>query len=409
MAYTSLYKLFYKNPDVYNKEYESRFNNSECIKLDIFIGEHQAFFCPDTDIYKSLVSIEKHDKKINELYNMLPGMAITQFAKRCLIDEIVLTNNIEGVHSTRREINDILDDLSIDNKRNRFTGLVKKYQMLMENESIDFSTCSDIRKIYDEIFSEEIRMDNHKNLPDGKIFRKSSVSVVSPTDKEIHSGLYPESRIIETMEKALKFLNNENIEDIFRISVFHYLFGYIHPFYDGNGRMSRFISSYLLSKSYNNLIAYRISYTIKENITNYYEAFKICNHKNNKGDLTPFLDMFLKVVEISLSQLCEALEKRVMHLMYYRDAIKDLPSGTEDEMYEMYWYLVQASLFSDNGISLEELQDCMDVTYNTLNNRKKRIFSDLITENKYGRKKYFKLNLENAKKYLNTEKQKTNV
>ena len=29
--------------------------------------------------------------------------------------------------------------------------------------------------------------------------------------------------------------------------------------------------------------------------------------------------------------------------------------------------------------------------------------------NKYGRKKYFKLNLENAKKYLNTEKQKTNV
>lgn len=403
MAYTSLFKLFYKNPEIYNEEYERRFNDAESVKLDIFIGDNQAFFCPDTDIYKKLVSIEKYDKKINELYNMLPGMAIAQFAKRCLIDEIVITNNIEGVHSTRREINDILSDLSFNNKRNHFAGLVKKYQTLMGNEIIDFNSCVDIRKIYDELFSEEIRQDNDKNLPDGKIFRKGSVSIVSPADKEIHSGLYPETKIIDTMERALKFLNNENIEEIFRISVFHYLFGYIHPFYDGNGRMSRFISSYLLSKSYNNLIAYRISYTIKENISKYYDAFKVCNHKNSKGDLTPFLEMFLGVIEISLSQLFDALQKRVINLEYYREAIKALPDGTEEEMYEMYWYLVQASLFSDNGISLEELQVCMEVTYNTLNNRKKRILPGLIEEKKFGRKKYFMLNIENVKKYLDAK------
>ena len=272
--------------------------------------------------------------------------------------------------------------------------------MLMENESIKISDCEDIRRIYDDIFSEEIKNDNDKNLPDGKIFRKNTVSVVSSTDKELHNGLYPEKKIIDTMERAIRFLNDKNVEEIFRISVFHYLFGYIHPFYDGNGRVSRFISSCLLSRNYNSLIAYRISYTIKENISKYYDAFKICNHKNNKGDLTPFLNMFLDIVKISFSQLFDALQERVCDLEYYKDVIVKLPGGDKEEIYELYWYLVQATLFSDSGISLDDLQKCINVTYNTLNCRKKQIPQELIIENKFGRRKYYMLNLATVEKYF---------
>ena len=102
------------------------------------------------------------------------------------------------------------------------------------------------------------------------------------------------------MNQSLQFLYDESYEYLIRIAVFHYLFGYIHPFYDGNGRTSRLISSYLLSQRLNNLIGYRISYTIKEHITKYYEAFKVCNHVNNRGDLTPFEKMFFDFVDISL-------------------------------------------------------------------------------------------------------------
>lgn len=93
------------------------------------------------------------------------------------------------------------------------------------------------------------------------------------------------------MEKALQFLHTDSCDYLLRIAVFHYLFGYIHPFYDGNGRTSRFISSYLLSQKLNSSIGYRLSYTIKEHLPQYHEAFKICNHYNNKGDLTPFAEM----------------------------------------------------------------------------------------------------------------------
>ena len=64
--------------------------------------------------------------------------------------------------------------------------------------------------------------------------------------KVIHSGIYPEEKLNEAMTAALDFLNDDNIDILIRISAFHYLFGYIHPFYDGNGRTSRFISSHLL-------------------------------------------------------------------------------------------------------------------------------------------------------------------
>lgn len=202
------------------------------------------------------------DKAVDAVANTLPQLAISQFTSKCLIDEILLTNNIEGVHSTRKEIGEILQDLSTRDKRNRFVGLVAKYAALEDNQSMSFKTCQDIRKVYDDIFYEEIKATDPENLPDGEMFRKSGVEVQSATQKVIHKGLSPESKIIDTMNQSLAVLNNDDIDIFIRIAVFHYLFGYIHPFYDGNGRTSRFISSYLLSRQLNPLIGYRLSYIV---------------------------------------------------------------------------------------------------------------------------------------------------
>lgn len=93
----------------------------------------------------------------------------------------------------------------------------------------------------------------------------------------------PEEKINLMMTQALNILNDRDIIPILRIAIFHYLFGYIHPFYDGNGRTSRFISSYLLSKELNTLTGFGLSYAIKENISQYYKGFKTVNEKKIKG------------------------------------------------------------------------------------------------------------------------------
>lgn len=398
MSRKTLKALFHMGVKDYKEEYEYRYNDENTIHLPVNIGDNTAFICQTPEIYKRIISIERLDKNVSELYSSFPDIAIEQFTTRCLIDEILLTNDIEGVHSTRKEIGEILQDLSTHNKRNRFVGLIAKYVMLERRQPMSFKTCQDIRKVYDDIFYEEIKANDPENLPDGEVFRRSGVEVQSAAQRVIHKGLMPESRIIETFEQSLSVLNDNDIDIFIRIAVFHYLFGYIHPFYDGNGRTSRFISSYLLSRELTPLIGFRLSYTIKENISKYYKAFEVCNDPHNKGELTPFVDMFLSIVEISMQQLLETLEEKKQKWDYYWKRIKLLPSADKANMFKLYDVLIQASLFSNIGIGRDELIKHMGLSENTVRNRLKLIPDIMLIENRQKGKKYYLLNLEEADK-----------
>ncbi|WP_366520018.1 Fic family protein [Paenibacillus xylanexedens] len=59
----------------------------------------------------------------------------------------------------------------------------------------------------------------------------------------------PEKDIVVAMGKLLNFMNNhEDIPLMIRVAISHYFYGYVHPFYDGNGRSSRFISSLISNR-----------------------------------------------------------------------------------------------------------------------------------------------------------------
>lgn len=389
-----LKKLFHIDREAYKSEYEKRFNDDDTVHLDIEISGNAAFLCQTKEMFGSIISIERTNTKIINMCSVLPEKALIQYRTRCLTDEIVLTNNIEGVHSTRKEINEILSDLSTKDRKKRFVGLVKKYVTLSQNEEIPLRTGRDIRKIYDDIFYDEINATDPSNLPDGTIFRKNNVNVYSPTQKVIHTGVHPESEIISTMDKSLNFLANADCDILIRIAVFHYLFGYIHPFYDSNGRTDRFISSYLLSKELNSLIGYHISYTIKENIHKYYDAFDTCNHPLNKGDLTPFAEMFLSLVDISMKQLCDEIKNKLDKFNFYGDLCPKLPNADHKDIERLYYVLIQAALFSENGISQKELESFFNVSYSSVRNKLSSIPADLLIKNTRERHAYYMLDLD---------------
>ena len=400
MSRKTLKVLFHMGGKEYQEEYNNRYNDNDTIHLSVNIGENAAFICQTPEIYKQIISIERLDKAVDAVTNTLPQLAISQFASKCLIDEILLTNNIEGVHSTRKEIGEILQDLSTHDRRNRFVGLVAKYAALENDNTMSFKTCQDIRKVYDDIFYEEIKATDPENLPDGELFRRSGVEVQSATQKIIHKGISPESKIIDTMNQSLKVLNDDSIDIFIRIAVFHYLFGYIHPFYDGNGRTSRFISSYLLSRQLNPLIGFRLSYTVKENISKYYKAFEVCNDPHNKAELTPFVEVFLNIVEKSLQQLLETLEEKKYKWEYYCQRIGSLPNAEKNDMAHLYELLIQAALFSNIGISREELLSQLQLSENTLRSRLRVIPENLLIENRQKGRKYYLLDLDAADKFF---------
>lgn len=188
-------------------------------------------------------------------------------------------------------------------------------------------------------------------------------------------------------------LNDDMMEVIVRTAIFHYLFGYIHPFYEGNGRMSRFISSYMLGKALHPLTVYKLSYVIKDNLNQYYKAFKNCNDKHNRGDLTPFILFFLDIIVEVCEQLRTDLQERIDRL----DALAVLISNYTDdeEMQKLYYVLLQASLFSESGIPTSDLLELSAVSRPTLLRRLNEIKNNgLLEVSTIGKVKYYKLDTE---------------
>lgn len=358
MEYELLSKTFYKKPTEYESIYDARFNSEASIKLPIKIHENVGFIFNTNEITKLLVKIYKTINKINLLRTHLPNIAINSYIIKSLKDEIALTNEIEGIRSTRKEIEDAIDSIKND-KSARFKGLVDKYFKLISNEIIPLNNCKDIRTIYDALVLPEIEKEN---LPDGILFRKEPVQVVSATQKEKHRGIMPESKIIESLDLCLDFLKNDDIDSLIKISAFHYLFGYIHPFYDGNGRTSRFISSYLIKNELDVLLALKLSYTVKNNINKYYKAFDVCNDRKNKGDITFFVVTFLELLSQASDDLYTKIADLNDQLNYYNNIINTLVNEKvlNDKQAKCIFILCQNRLFDDTYMNMNTLTELLE-------------------------------------------------
>lgn len=393
MSYVLLSHLFYKDKNEYKSLFEQRIASESTYILPIKIGEHSAFYCLCPEIHNISLKIMQLDKSIANIRRSLPKEALVQFTKKCLIDEIKLTNDIEGVYSTRKELESVLNEINENGKKKRFHGLLNKYSMLVSDNEFPLNTSTDIREIYNDLVLKEVSEDCSDNIPDGEIFRKDMAEVATPTQKVIHHGAYPETKIIQLMEQSLNILNKKDIPILIRISIFHYLFGYIHPFYDGNGRTARFISSYLLSKEFEFLIGFRLSYTIKAHIKEYYDAFKECNNENNLGDLTPFIIMFLNIILESFENLNEALEIRKNQLLKYSD-ILDNDIDMSDELKNFTFILIQFTLFSDEGITKKQLCQELEISPSTVDKRLAKLrAANMLLEDKSGRAVRYSINL----------------
>ncbi len=400
MNYEPLAKLYYKDKSVYTKIYNERFNNEFSYHLPFEISGNKAFFIIDYQISRKIEEIYYISRQLDDILNQLPPIAFKYYINKNLIDEIMLTNDIEGVYSTRKEISQIIEMPDNSTKKVRLMGLVKKYQKLINGEKIPFSSCNDIRLLFDEIVLNEIEEDEK---PDGEIFRTGSVSVCTATDKEKHRGLYPEKKLIDFLNKSLDFLTNENnVGPLVKIAVFHYLFGYAHPFYNGNGRTSRFISSYLLCNILNQSIALRISYTIKNDKNKYYKAFDICNDPKNKGDITPFIYSFIDIIKNAAKSSLENLESLKQRLEYYSTIHENIYNFFENDLQSKIVYiLIQNALFSRKGVFIEELKHHLECSEATIRKNIKSLIKHglIITTEREKNKMLYELSLDDFEQF----------
>lgn len=350
--YNWLYKIKYSDRDEYESKYRERLKGEATYNYNFKIHSFPAFVVGNTQILGLVSEILMLNKSLFDIQQKLPKEAIDWYKRKCLIEEVKQTNELEGVASTRKEINDILENKVKGNSR--LLGIVNKYALLLTDNDIKLSTCKDVRNIYDELVLQEVRTNDAENIPDGVIFRKNDVYVKDKsTGQVIHKGVSPEDNIINDMTELLSLINSTEVIPLVKIAVAHYIFGYIHPFYDGNGRMSRFISSYLISKQLDPIVSFRIAYSIKKDTSKYYKMFKLTNAEENRGELTGFVIYFLELVKNTIKELIEIFEDSVSLLDENEKRVSQMPYDAVTK--DILFYLIQNRLFAIYGFTVDDL------------------------------------------------------
>lgn len=400
MTYPSLKKIFYTNESLWKQEYARRFNAPFAERFDFSIKQYNypqaypAFLNYTKELLALVDSIHRLNFELQDVERFLPPIAIRQYLQACMVEEIQASNEIEGVRSSRKEIREAIEHVQSNSAATgvRFQSVVSKYQKLLSAAKIDFIVSADVRKFYDEFIYDEVKLENQFNLPDGKIFRAGQVEITAGTQKVLHMGAFPEEELIKGMDKALALLNDRSFAAVIRLAIFHYLFGYLHPFYDGNGRTVRFITSYCLAKELSPLIALNMSLIIKHDKACYYRMFNETSVYANCGDLGVFVVGFLKIIENAAKDTLAYLRQQSQRYQDYLARIKGL--AINDKLTgELYNLLLQAALFSPVGISMQELSSVLKKSRNTISARLDAMPAEYLIIDKESRQHRFKLNL----------------
>ncbi len=211
--------------------------------------------------------------------------------------------------------------------------------------------------------STELTKSLHKTLMEGldekslEDFRDGEVFVGHKTTAEVVVKHSPPFHKREEIEKALVSLfdwlkQEDEIHPLLKAGIFHHEFAYIHPFFDGNGRLTRILTEYyLLLKDY--LVA---KFFI---LDDYYDIdrhmYSDMLHSADKGEKTQWLEYFLEGIANSLqAALGRINELKKTNLDDFTGEKRVLVTPREEEVLEI--------VMDKKAVKMTDIQEALSVT-----------------------------------------------
>jgi len=232
------------------------------------------------------------DTLINEAISTsaIEGEILQRSSVRSSINKI-LKLGLEDDYSYTRE-SDALIEILVDAKTN--TEPLDKHRIFQWHKALFPTGSSGLR----DINVGKYRSDAEDMQIVSGAWNREKVHYVAP----------PSSDIEKLMEQFLFWINNDNINNIHKAIIAHLYFVLIHPFDDGNGRIARAITDYVLAQSsLANAKFYSISTTIYKKRKEYYEVLdSVCTNTNQ--DIMLWMQWFAQLLEESIDNTLVQVE-----------------------------------------------------------------------------------------------------
>lgn len=297
----------------------------------------------------------------------------TQVKKILQKYEILGTNTIEGVYSSRRDIAKVINTKVIPTvqKDMKIKGILNSLNYLLDKNRIDKNILFDA---YNELtFGGKILDKEDKYF---KPYRNASVSIyknLNGADKQIHTGI-DHREIEKEMDLLMELINSNemNYNPILKASFTHLIFETIHPYFDGNGRMGRVILNWILSNSYGTDVS-GISFVINKYKREYYKSIADSRANNTSIYIYAFFKFIINkynTIIKFINQYYKQLSDNDLHIM-----LTIITSSVE----EFTWKDIIEWLEPDNKLEKTSV-------INSLNNLEKL---NLLKKEVVGNKHYF--------------------
>lgn len=156
--------------------------------------------------------------------------------------------------------------------------------------------------------------------------------------EKVHYEAPPSDVVPDMMTDFLRWINSDNTvtDPVLKAAVAHLWFVAIHPFDDGNGRLTRTITDMQLAKADGfHLRFYSMSAEILREKKTYYEILE--HTTSNSTDITEWLEWFLNTMKSSILRAEETV-KRVVSKSSFWQRHREIPMNERQvKMVNMLW------------------------------------------------------------------------
>lgn len=293
----------------------------------------------------------------------LPVSIEEEIKKESIAKRVHYSTKIEGNNLNLNEVKEILENNKESHERNVLE--VRNYYnalMYLNKEAENNKTITEdlILKVHNLVSGKHL---TYKNS-----YRKDQ-NVVADSVTGTIVYMPPEAKDVENLIKQMiKEFNSKDREDIpipIKAGILAYEFVTIHPFWDGNGRCSRLLATYIL-KAYNYDLKgfYVMEEFYDKNIDEYYNSLQMGLHHNfyfgrNEADITEWLEYFISI----MANTFETVGNRVKEI--YKNSKQEMNIIDTLDKRERW---VANYIVTNNKIKAKDIANHFKINLDTANN-----------------------------------------
>jgi Fic family protein len=297
-------------------------------------------------------------KRLNDL---ILNETMSELVAESILDEAYFSSVIEGAFSTKKRTRELVNQKNPKNKSEHM--ILNNYNVLL------FILDNLDKELNEEVFLSLHKIITMDTLDSGDISEKYRDDFVyvwaedATKDTPIYTA--PKAEDVQWMMADLfAFINSEKqsefIDPLIKSFIIHFYIVYVHPFFDGNGRVARAFSyMYLLKNGYDFFKFFSVSSIVNQSKAKYYKSIKEVEDFEN--DVIYFIKVYseltLKSISETINKLVKNLDSEVLVKQLEKDEI--LLSERQKK------FLKTISKKDSNLITIEEYKKLAKVAYET--------------------------------------------